>query len=225
MPRETSHPPLELALDPHSSQALLTAGAPLAEAKSVVLMLHGRGASAADILGLSEHILFPGLAFLAPQAAQATWYPNRFLAPLESNQPWLDSALKKISDLVSQAAAAGIPSERICLLGFSQGACLALEFAARSGLRWGGVFGLSGALIGPPGSPRSYAVGSRDTPVLLGCSDPDPHIPRESVIESARLLEGLGMRVDLRLYPDLGHTVNMDEIDAIRAVLGQVLDG
>ena len=106
MPRETSHPPLELALDPHSSQALLTAGAPLAEAKSVVLMLHGRGASAADILGLSEHILFPGLAFLAPQAAQATWYPNRFLAPLESNQTWLDSALKKISDLVSQAAAA-----------------------------------------------------------------------------------------------------------------------
>ncbi len=140
MPRETSHPPAELALDPHSGQAVLAAGAPLAEAKGVVLMLHGRGASAADILGLSEHILFPGLAFLAPQAAQATWYPNRFLAALESNQPWLDSALKKIADLVNQAAAAGIPSQRTCLLGFSQGACLALEFAARSGLRLGRGF-------------------------------------------------------------------------------------
>ncbi len=225
MPHETSHPPAEIVLDPHSGQAVLASGAPLAEAKGVVLMLHGRGASAADILGLSEHILFPGLAFLAPQAAQATWYPNRFLAPLESNQPWLDSALKKIADLVNQAAAAGIPSERTCLLGFSQGACLALEFAARSGQRWGGVFGLSGALIGPPGMPPSYPAGSRNTPVLLGCSDPDPHIPRESVMDSARLLEGLGMRVDLRLYPDLGHTVNMDEIDAIRGVLGQVMDG
>jgi predicted esterase len=225
MPRETPHPPAVAAADPHSAQAVLAAGAPLAQAKGVVLMLHGRGASAADILGLSDHLIFHGLTFLAPQAAGSTWYPNRFLDPLESNQPWLDSALKVIADLASQAAAAGIPTERTCLLGFSQGACLALEFAARSGLRWGGVFGLSGALIGPPGAPRSYPAGSRGTPVLLGCSDPDPHIPRESVSESARLLEGLGMRVDLRLYPDLGHTVNLDEIDAIRAVLEQVLDG
>ena len=121
-------------------------------------------------------------------------------------------------------AAAGIPSERTCLLGFSQGACQALEFAARSGTRWGGVFGLSGGLIGPPGAPRSDPAGSRGTPVLLGCSVPDPHIPRESVIESARLLEGLGMQVDLRLYPDLGHTVNLDELDAVRAVLERVLN-
>ena len=224
MPLKTPHVPAVSALDPHSDQAVLAAGAPLSQAKGVLVMLHGRGAGAEDILGLSERLTLPGLAFLAPQAAGSTWYPNRFLAPIESNQPWLDSALKQIEALVSQAAAAGIPSERTCLLGFSQGACLALEYAARSGLRWGGVFGLSGGLIGPPGTPHSYPAGSQDTPVLLGCSVPDPHIPRESVLESARLLEGLGMRVDLRLYPDLGHTVNLDEVDAVRAVLEQVLD-
>jgi predicted esterase len=220
---EAPHSPAKPAQDPHFGQEVLAAGAPLAQATALVVMLHGRGAGAADILGLSAHINLSGLAFLAPQAAGSTWYPNRFLAPLESNQPWLDSALKQIALLVSQAAAAGIPSERTCLLGFSQGACLALEFAARSGLRWGGVFGLSGGLIGPPGAARSYPAGSRGTPVLLGCSVPDPHIPRESVIESARLLEDLGMQVDLRLYPDLGHTVNLDEVGAVRAVLEQVL--
>ena len=224
MPSERSPLPQISPLDPHSGQIMLAAGAPLDQARAVVIMLHGRGASAADILGLSERLKIPDLAFLAPQAAQSTWYPNRFLAPVESNQPWLDSALKQIEVLVSQAAAAGIPSERTCLLGFSQGACLALEFAARSGLRWGGVFGLSGGLIGPPGTVHSYPSGSQGTPVLLGCSVPDPHIPRESVIESARLLEGLGMQVDLRLYPDLGHTVNLDEVDAVRSVLEQVLD-
>ena len=223
MPREAPTHPGVTAMDPHSGQAVLAAGAPLAQAKGVLLMLHGRGASAADILGLSGRLSLPGLAFLAPQAARSTWYPNRFLAPLESNQPWLDSALKQIHILVDRAAVAGVPSERTCLLGFSQGACLALEFAARSGRRWGGVFGLSGALIGPPGAARTYPPGSRGTPVLLGCSVPDPHIPQESVAESARLLEGLGMQVDVRLYPDLGHTVNLDEVDAVRAVLEQVL--
>lgn len=225
MRADPSHPPEISPLDPHSGQVVMAAGAPLDQAGAVVIMLHGRGASAADILSLSERLKIPDLAFLAPQAAQSTWYPNRFLAPIQSNQPFLDSALKQIEILAGQAAVAGIPSERTCLLGFSQGACLALEFAARSGLRWGGVFGLSGGLIGPPGTPRSYPTGSQGTPVLLGCSVPDPHIPRESVIESARLLEGLGMQVDLRLYPDLGHTVNLDEVDAVRAILAQVLDG
>jgi predicted esterase len=225
MPPDASQPTAVSALDPHAGQPLLAAGAPLAQAKAMLVMVHGRGASAADILGLSERLDLPGLAFQAPQAAGSSWYPNRFLAPLESNQPWLDSALKQIENLVRQAAAADIPSERTCLLGFSQGACLALEFAARSGQRWGGVFGLSGALIGPPGTAHGYPAGSRGTPVLLGCSVPDPHIPRESVLESAHLLEGLGMWVDLRLYPDLGHTVNLDEVDAVRAILEQVLDG
>lgn len=224
MPREALSHPDAAALDPHAGQAVLAAGAPLTQARAALLMLHGRGANAADILGLSGRLSLPGLAFMAPQAARSTWYPNRFLAPLESNQPWLDSALNQIQILVDRAAAAGIPSERTCLLGFSQGACLALEFAARSGRRWGGVFGLSGGLIGPPEAARSYPPGSRGTPVLLGCSVPDPHIPQESVVESARLLEGLGMQVDLRLYPDLGHTVNLDEVDAVRAVLEQVLD-
>jgi predicted esterase len=225
MRADPSHPPEISPLDPHSGQVVMAAGAPLDQAGAVVIMLHGRGASAADILSLSERLKIPDLAFLAPQAAQSTWYPNRFLAPIQSNQPFLDSALKQIEILAGQAAVAGIPSERTCLLGFSQGACLALEFTARSGLRWGGVFGLSGGLIGPPGTPRSYPAGSQGTPILLGCSVPDPHIPRESVIESARLLEGLGMQVDLRLYPDLGHTVNLDEVDAVRAILAQVLDG
>ena len=224
MSPEAARTPAASALDPHSGQTVLAAGVPLEQARAVVVMLHGRGASAADILGLSQRLTLPGLAFLAPQAAQSTWYPNRFLAPIESNQPWLDSALKQIDALIGQASSAGIPTFRTCLLGFSQGACLALEFAARSGLRWGGIFGLSGALIGPLGTARSYPKGSQGTSVLLGCSVPDPHIPRESVLESARLLEELGMRVDLRLYPDLGHTVNLDEVDAVRSVLEKVLD-
>src|SRR4026209_1238478 len=140
----------------HQGQPIRTAGEALASARAAVLMLHGRGASAEDILSLAGELHHPGFAYLAPQAAENTWYPNRFLVPLADNEPWLSSALAFVGDVLAQIVNVGIPSERVILLGFSQGACLTLEFAARNARRYGGVIGLSGALIGPDDSPRNY---------------------------------------------------------------------
>ncbi len=203
----------------HTDQPMVTAGSDLQDAHGVLLLLHGRGASAEDIIGLADELDVTGLTYLAPQAYNSIWYPNRFLAPIASNQPWLDWALERVGGLAEQAAKAGIPPERMYLLGFSQGASLALEFAARSGRRWGGVFGLSGALIGPPGAHNAYPPGLAGTPVLLGCSDVDPFIPHASVLESAQILSGLGAAVDTRIYPGMGHTIHQDEIIAVRAIL------
>jgi predicted esterase len=183
-----------------------------------MLMIHGRGASAEDILALAAELNHPELAYLAPQAAGSTWYPHSFLAPPASNEPYLSSALAAVAALLDRVAAAGIPPERTVLLGFSQGACLATEFAARNG----GVVGLSGGLIGPGGTPRDYPGSLAGTPVFLGCSDVDPHIPAARVRESAEVLARLGGEVDARLYPGLGHTVNRDEIAAVRAMLGRL---
>jgi predicted esterase len=209
--------------NPHEGQPVLAAGAALNEAQAVMIMLHGRGASAVDILDLAAELEQPGLAFLAPQAQGLVWYPNRFLAPVASNQPRLDQALARVNGLVEYALQAGVAPERVFLLGFSQGASLALETAARSGRRWGGVFGLSGAVIGPPGSPRSYPAGLDGTPILLGCSDVDTFIPLDSVYESANILTELGAAVDTRIYPGMGHTIHPDEIDAVRSVLAGAL--
>ncbi len=213
----------EALLKAHANQPVLRAGVPADLATAAMIMLHGRGASAADILGLSADLERAGLAFLAPQAPEGRWYPNPFLAPLASNQPWLDAALARLRQLVENLVKGGLSKERIFLLGFSQGGSLALEFAARSGQRWGGVFGLSGSVIGPPASPRSYPSGLSGTPVLLGCSDADPYIPQASVEESSRVLSSLGAQVDLRLYPNLGHSINVDEVKTIRAVLQKAL--
>ena len=207
----------------YTRRTALTAGSSLTNAQAAIIMLHGRGASAADILGLAAEIGRPGLAYFAPQAPNSSWYPNRFLAPLASNQPWLDAALEQVRQVVAVIAKGRLPNSRVFLLGFSQGASLALEYAARSGHTWGGVFGLSGALIGPPGSARAYPPGLAGTPVLLGCSDVDPYIPRPSVVESAKILSDLGAQVDTRIYPGLGHTIHPDEIEAIQAVLDQAL--
>lgn len=208
--------------DPHRGQAVLAAGRPLAEAAAAVVMLHGRGATAGDILTLAPELQRPDLAYLAPQAAGYTWYPYSFLAPVESNEPWLSSALAILAELLSRIAAEGIPPERTVLLGFSQGACLSLEFAARNARRHGGVIGFSGGLIGPPGTPRDY-VGSFDgTPVFLGCSDRDPHIPRERVDETARVLTAMGAEVTERIYPAMGHTVNEDELAHARNLLAAI---
>lgn len=207
---------------PHQGRPVLAAGRPLAEAKAAVIMVHGRGGSAEDILGLAAELDdpgHPGLAFLAPQAAEQTWYPYSFLAPMERNEPWLSSALEQLGALVAHVEAAGIPAERIALLGFSQGACLASEFAARTARRYGGVVAFSGGLIGPPGAPRDYAGSFAGTPVFLGCSDRDPHIPRERVDESAAVFERMGAAVTERIYPAMGHTVNEDEIEAARGIL------
>jgi predicted esterase len=159
---------------------------------------------------------------VAPQAAGYSWYPYSFLAPMQQNEPWLSSALARIGEVVAQLEAEGVPEERIVLLGFSQGACLSLEYAARNPRRYGAVIGLSGGLIGPPGTPRNYPGSLAGTPVFLGCSDRDPHIPRERVDETAEVLRTMGGEVTERIYPAMGHTVNQDEVDFVRQFLEHV---
>jgi predicted esterase len=178
----------------------------------VCILLHGRGASAEDILQLADTLRVDDIAYLAPQAAEFTWYPNRFLAPLASNEPWLGSALGNVDDLVAQVQRLGIPAERIAIGGFSQGACLALEYLARQPRRYGGAIGWSGGLIGPPGTRWNIAGSLAGTPVFLGCSDIDLHIPAERVRESAGVLAAAGADVTTVLYPGMGHTINADEI-------------
>jgi len=205
--------------DPHQGQTVRMAGAPLNRAQAAMLMIHGRGAKAEDILVLTNQLAQPGFAYLAPQAAGNTWYPNRFLMPIAENEPWLSSALSFIDSVLAEIIAAGIPPERVMLLGFSQGACLTLEFAARNAKRYGGIVGLSGALIGPDDTPREYAGSLAGTPVFLGCSDVDLHVPKERVDQTAEVLQKLGGKVTKRLYPNLDHSVNQDEIDFVRGMM------
>jgi phospholipase/carboxylesterase len=209
-------------LDPHSGQPVFTAGEPLDRAQAAMVMLHGRGATARDILSLTLELNFPGFAYLAPQAAGNSWYPYSFLVPMEKNEPWLASALSFIGKVFAELSEHGFPAERIILLGFSQGACLACEYVARNALCYGGLAGLSGGLIGPPGTPRNYAGSLDGTPVFLGCSDVDPHIPKERVEETARVLTDLGGEVTMRLYPQMGHTINQDELNAVRELMGRL---
>jgi len=197
----------------------MTAGEPLNRARAAMVMVHGRGASAESILDLAVELHQPGFAYLAPQAAGDTWYPYSFLAPLARNEPGLSSGLAAIANVLAQVAQAGIPLERTMLLGFSQGACLALEFVARNARRYGGVVGLSGGLIGPDGTPRDYPGLLAGTPIFLGCSDVDFHVPKERVELSAQVLQRLGGNVTMRLYPGMGHTVNQDEIDFVQGMM------
>lgn len=200
--------------NPHRNQPIIRAGVSLDKAEGALILIHGRGATAESILDLAGFLPHPGLAYLAPQAANYTWYPNSFLVPTAQNEPWLSSALEMVGRTVAEAEAAGIPAKRIMLGGFSQGACLAAEFAARHARRYGGLLIFSGGLIGPEGTPRSYPNSLDDTPVFLGCSDVDPHIPLARVRETAETLQRLGAIVDERIYPRMGHTINQDEIDA-----------
>ncbi|WP_316975560.1 alpha/beta hydrolase [Shumkonia mesophila] len=198
---------------------VLTAGSPLASAAGAVVLLHGRGAGPEDMLGLAEALGRPDLAFLAPQAPGRTWYPYSFLAPLADNEPALTQALARVDATVADLGRAGFSPERIVLAGFSQGACLALEYAARHARRYGGVAALSGGLIGPKGTARDYAGSLAGTPLFIGCGDRDGHIPLWRVQESTGVLEGLGAEVAERIYPGMGHTVNDDEIRHVRALL------
>lgn len=206
-------------VDPHAGQPVLRLGPRLEAARLAAILIHGRGASAEDILGLAREFAADDVAYLAPQAAGNTWYPYSFLAPLPQNEPWLTSALAVVGGLVQTLGEQGVPSEHVAILGFSQGACLALEFAARNARRYAAVIGLSGGLIGPPGTPRLYHGTLDATPVFLGCSDVDPHIPVERVRESAAVLRNMKGTVDERIYRGMGHTVNSDEIDAVSAML------
>lgn len=203
----------------HEDGAVLTYGEPLEKARGAMVMIHGRGASAEDILSLAPMLSAPGTAFLAPQAANNTWYPYPFTQPIAANEPWLSSALARVGEMVALVEQAGIPTERTYLLGFSQGACLALEYAARHARRYGGIFGLSGGLIGPDGTPRDYPGSMDGAPVFLGCSDVDFHIAKERVLESADVFRRLGAEVTVRLYPNMGHTINDDEIAFVRQIL------
>jgi predicted esterase len=208
----------------HRIENALIAGAPFAQAKAALILVHGRGATAASILPLAEAFGVPDMAVIAPQATGNTWYPYSFLEPLEANEPWLSSALALLGAIVEELCTNKVPPERIAIGGFSQGACLSTEFAARNARRYGLVAGFSGGLIGPPGTPRNYSGSLDGTPVFLGCSDVDPHIPLTRVQETTRALTALGAKVDERIYPGMAHTVNEDEIAAVRTMLGTLTE-
>jgi phospholipase/carboxylesterase len=206
----------------HRGGRVLAAGEPLEHARAAVILVHGRGASAESILTLAPELDAPGVAFLAPQASNGSWYPFSFLAPIRQNEPFLSSALEAVGDLVAHVEAAGVPAERIVLLGFSQGACLSSEFVARNARRYGGLVAFSGGLIGPAGTPRDYPGSLAGTPVFLGCSDVDAHIPAERVLESEEVLRRMGGEVTAKLYPGMAHTVNQDEIEHAQGIVAQI---
>jgi phospholipase/carboxylesterase len=205
--------------DPHASGRVERAGAPLEGARAAMVMIHGRGAAPANILTLVPAIAVDDVAYLAPEAVGGQWYPYGFMSPIPQNEPGITSGMHAISRVLATVLDAGIPLERTFILGFSQGACLASEFVARHAVRYGGLAALSGGLIGPDDTPRDYEGSLDGMPVFMGCSDVDGHIPATRVRESAAVLKALGATVDMRLYPGMGHLVNDEEIEAVRAML------
>jgi phospholipase/carboxylesterase len=214
---------------PHQGSDPERAGADPGDARAGVVLLHGRGATARGILDLAHEVDVDGVAYLAPGAARNTWYPQSFLAPVSANEPGRSSGLQAIADAVGTLTDSGIPLERVVLGGFSQGACLATEFTARNPRRYGGAFALSGGLIGESVDAEDYAAGregSMDgTPIFLGCSDVDPHIPEERVHDTREVFEALGAEVTERIYEGMGHTVNRDELEHVRRIVERAADG
>jgi phospholipase/carboxylesterase len=209
--------------DPHRNQPLVHAGEPMSSARGVVIMLHGRNAAPANILSLVPLLDRPEFAYLAPAAADGTWYPYSFLAERDRNEPGLSSALAMLERVINDTVSGGVPKERIVLLGFSQGACLTAEFAAGHADRYGGVIVFTGGLIGPPGTTWPYPGTFKGTPVFLGSSDVDAHVPRARVGESREVFERMGASVTERIYPGMGHLVNDDEIEFARGVMDSIL--
>lgn len=194
-------------------------GPAVQDASGVLVMLHGRGANAESILELHRALGVQSLAAVAPQATGNSWYPYSFLARTESNQPHLDSALARVEAVVVELLTAGANTERIAVLGFSQGACLACEFVARHPRRYGALIAFTGGLIGPEGTPRGYEGSLQGTPIFLGSSDPDPHVPFARVRETKTVFEQMGASVQLRRYPGMPHTISDEELDAAREIL------
>ena len=199
---------------------IITEGEPLDQAKKALIMVHGRGAGAADILSVASYLDVKDYALLAPEATGNTWYPYSFLAPPKENEPWLSSALELLGLVVEEVLSKGISKESIFFLGFSQGACLTLEYVARNAGKYGGVIAFTGGLIGDKIYRENYQGDFRDTPVFVGSSDPDPHVPVERVNETAVILEDLNAAITKKIYRNMGHTVNQDEIEWANRILG-----
>ena len=213
------------AFGPHATQPPVAAGVPLGEADAALILVHGRGGSAEDILGLADAVDCRDLALIAPRAAGRTWYPHSFLAPVEANEPGRSSGLSVLDSIVQDLVASGIAPEKVILAGFSQGACLTLEFVARHPRRYGAVAGLTGGLIGPPGTLSGYQGSFEGTPIFLGSGDPDPHVPWVRVEETAGVLAELGASVELERYPGRPHSISRDEVARLNALVHEVRVG
>lgn len=198
---------------------IITAGKPLNEATKALIMIHGRGGDARDILGLASHLNVSDYALLAPEATNNTWYPNSFLAKPEQNEPWLSSALDLLKATVEQVTTQGIKAENIYFLGFSQGACLTLEFVTRNAQKFGGVVAFTGGLIGDEVNTKNYSGDFNGTPIFIGTGNPDPHVPLERVNESVRILEKMNAKVSLKVYNGRPHTISQDEIEEANTLI------
>jgi phospholipase/carboxylesterase len=197
----------------------ITAGREIAPSNKVLIMLHGRGGSAENILSLSSHLDVKDYALIAPQATNNSWYPYSFLAPPAQNEPWLSSALQLIRELVDEIITKGVATGNIYFAGFSQGACLALEFVARNANRYGGVAAFTGGLIGDKIYNENYKGDFQHTPVFIGSSNPDPHIPVERVYATTNILKQMHAVVTEKIYSNMGHTINQDEIDQVNKLI------
>jgi|SRR5699024_116196 len=209
---------------PHQNQQAVEHGTSLSQAKAAMIMVHGRGATAQSMLPLADEFDQTEFYYVAPQAHNHTWYPYSFLEPKEKNQPGLSSGLQLIYDHLESILQAGIPREKVILLGFSQGTCLATEFVARHPQKLGGVVGYSGGLIGPEINPKAYSGSMEQTTVFLGCSDIDPHVPRERIDETETVFKKLGADVNTQIYEGMGHTINEDEVKIVRNMMDHVMN-
>ena len=201
------------------TKKIITAGKKLEDASNALIMIHGRGAGAEDILAFSDYLEVKDFALLAPQATGNSWYPYSFLAAPSQNEPWLSSALRLLNDIVNDIVSKGISKENVYFLGFSQGACLTLEFVTRHATKYGGVVAFTGGLIGDKIYPENYSGDFSGTPVFIGTSDPDPHVPVERVNNSAEILEKMNALVTRKIYKNMGHTINNDEIDTVNKMI------
>ncbi|GAB3220627.1 alpha/beta hydrolase [Spirosoma arcticum] len=200
-------------------EAMLTAGQPLTNKPRTLILLHGRGGRANDILSIANHLTVSDFALLAPQAPDNSWYPASFLAPPAQNEPWLSSSLSLLTTLVESLGKQGVPQERLYFLGFSQGACLTLEFVTRQATRYGGIVAFTGGLIGDKIYPEKYSGVFADTPIFIGTSDPDVHVPVKRVHESTVLLKSMGANITEKVYVNMGHTISQDEINAANSLI------